>query len=128
MAAKAGEAYVEKMSKEPGAVKTPSGLVYVPIKEGAGDGPTAASQVKVNYEGKTIDGKVFDASAKHGVPASFSLKGVIPCWTEGVQLMKPGGKARLICPAAIAYGDRGAGPDIPPGATLDFEIELLEVK
>jgi FKBP-type peptidyl-prolyl cis-trans isomerase len=125
--AKQGEGYLEKASKEPGAVKTASGLVYVPIKEGTGASPTAASKVKVNYEGKLVDGKVFDASAKHGGPATFPLGGVIPCWTEGLQKLKVGGKARLICPAALAYGDRGAGGEIPPGATLDFEVELLEI-
>jgi FKBP-type peptidyl-prolyl cis-trans isomerase FkpA len=125
--AKQGEGYLEKAAKEPGAVKTASGLVYVPVKEGAGASPTAASKVKVNYEGKLVDGKVFDASAKHGGPATFPLNGVIPCWTEGLQKLKVGGKARLICPAALAYGDRGAGAEIPPGATLDFEVELLEI-
>jgi FKBP-type peptidyl-prolyl cis-trans isomerase len=124
---KKGADYLAKAAKEKGAVKTDSGLVYVPLKEGAGASPAATDKVKVNYEGKLIDGKVFDASAKHGGPASFPLNGVIPCWTEGVQKMKVGGKARLVCPAAIAYGDRGAGSDIPPGATLDFEVELLEI-
>jgi FKBP-type peptidyl-prolyl cis-trans isomerase len=124
---KQGEGYLEKAAKEPGAVKTASGLVYIPVKEGTGKSPTATNTVKVNYEGKLIDGKVFDASAKHGGPATFPLNGVIPCWTEGVQKLKVGGKGRLVCPAAIAYGDRGAGGDIPPGATLDFEVELLEI-
>ncbi len=125
--AKQGEGYVEKASKEKGAVKTASGLIYVPVKEGTGAKPAATDKVKVNYEGKLVDGKVFDASAKHGGPATFPLNGVIPCWTEGLQLVKVGGKARLICPAALAYGDRGAGGDIPPGATLDFSVELLEI-
>ncbi len=125
--AKQGEGYLEKAAKEPGAVKTASGLIFIPIKEGTGASPTVASQVKVNYEGKLVDGKVFDASARHGGPATFPLKGVIPCWTEGVQKLKVGGKARLVCPSALAYGDRGAGAEIPPGATLDFEVELLEI-
>jgi FKBP-type peptidyl-prolyl cis-trans isomerase len=125
--AKQGEGYLEKAAKEPGAVKTASGLVFIPVKEGTGKSPTASNTVKVNYEGKLIDGRVFDASAKHGGPATFPLNGVIPCWTEGVQKLKVGGKARLVCPSAIAYGDRGAGGDIPPGATLDFEVELLEI-
>ncbi len=125
--AKQGEGYLEKAAKEPGAVKTASGLVFIPVKEGSGASPTAASKVKVNYEGKLVDGKVFDASARHGGPATFPLNGVIPCWTEGVQKLKVGGKARLVCPSALAYGDRGAGGEIPPGATLDFEIELLEI-
>jgi FKBP-type peptidyl-prolyl cis-trans isomerase len=124
---KLGEGYMEKAAKEPGAVKTASGLVYIPVKEGTGASPTVASQVKVNYEGKLVDGKVFDASARHGGPATFPLKNVIPCWTEGMQKLKVGGKARLVCPPALAYGDRGAGGEIPPGATLDFEIELLEI-
>jgi FKBP-type peptidyl-prolyl cis-trans isomerase len=126
-AAKAGEAYLEKAAKEPGAVKSASGLVYIPVKEGTGANPAVSDTVKVNYEGRLTDGKVFDASAKHGGPATFPLNGVIPCWTEGVQKMKVGGKARLVCPASIAYGDRGAGGDIPPGSTLDFEVELLEI-
>jgi FKBP-type peptidyl-prolyl cis-trans isomerase len=125
--AKQGEGYLEKAAKEPGAVKTASGLVFVPIKPGTGASPAVTSTVKVNYEGKLVDGKVFDASARHGGPATFPLNGVIPCWTEGVQKLKVGGKARLVCPAALAYGDRGAGAEIPPGATLDFEVELLEI-
>jgi FKBP-type peptidyl-prolyl cis-trans isomerase FkpA len=125
--AKKGGEYLEKAAKEPGAVKTATGLVYVPIKEGSGAAPVPTDTVKVNYKGQLTDGKVFDASERHGGPATFPLNGVIPCWTEGVQKMKVGGKARLVCPSAIAYGDRGAGADIPPGATLDFEVELLEV-
>ncbi len=124
---KQGEAYQEKAAKETGAVKTASGMIFIPVKEGTGESPTATSTVKVNYEGKLIDGKVFDASAKHGGPATFPLNGVIPCWTEGVQKLKVGGKARLVCPPALAYGDRGAGGEIPPGATLDFQVELLEI-
>jgi FKBP-type peptidyl-prolyl cis-trans isomerase len=127
VAQKAGIEYLEKAAKEAGAEKTASGLVFIPIAPGTGKNPAPTDQVKVNYTGKLIDGKVFDASAKHGGPATFPLNGVIPCWTEGVQKLKVGGKARLVCPAAIAYGDRGAGGDIPPGATLDFEVELLEI-
>jgi len=126
-AAKKGVEFLEKAAKEQGAVKTASGLVYIPLKEGTGPSPAASDKVKVNYRGQLTDGKVFDASERHGGPASFPLNGVIPCWTEGVQKMKVGGKARLVCPPAIAYGDRGAGADIPPGATLDFEVELLEI-
>ena len=118
---------LEKAAKEKGAVKTASGLVYVPIKEGTGESPAATAKVKVNYEGKLVDGKVFDASSRHGGPATFPLNGVIPCWTEGMQMLKVGGKARLVCPSALAYGDRGAGGEIPPGATLDFEVELVEI-
>ena len=125
--AKKGEGYLEKALKEPGAVKTASGLIYVPLKEGTGPAPAADSKVKVSYEGKLVDGKVFDASSRHGGSATFPLSGVIPCWTEGMQKLKVGGKARLVCPAALAYGDRGAGADVPPGATLDFQVELLEI-
>jgi FKBP-type peptidyl-prolyl cis-trans isomerase len=125
--AKQGEGYLVKAAQEKGAVKTASGLVFIPLKDGTGASPTPASQVKVNYEGKLVDGKVFDASSRHGGPATFPLNGVIPCWTEGVQKLRVGGKARLVCPAALAYGDRGAGGEIPPGATLDFEIELVEI-
>jgi FKBP-type peptidyl-prolyl cis-trans isomerase len=122
-----GSAYLEKAAKETGAEKTASGLIYIKITEGTGKSPVAADQVKVNYTGKLVDGTVFDASSKHGGPATFPLGGVIPCWTEGVAKMKVGGKARLVCPASIAYGDRGAGGAIPPGAVLDFEVELLEI-
>ena len=124
---KLGEGYLEKAAKEPGAVKTSSGLIYIPLKEGTGASPTTSSKVKVNYEGKLVDGEVFDASARHGGPATFPLNGVIPCWTEGMQKLKIGGKARLVCPPALAYGERGAGGEIPPGSTLDFEVELLEI-
>jgi FKBP-type peptidyl-prolyl cis-trans isomerase FkpA len=116
-----------KAAKEPGAVVTPSGLVFKSIKDGAGASPKATDTVKVHYRGTFPDGKEFDSSYKTGQPAEFPLNGVIKCWTEGVQMMKTGGKARLTCPAAIAYGERGAGGVIPPNATLVFEIELLGV-
>ena len=116
-----------KAAKEPGAAVMPSGLVYKSIKEGSGTSPKATDSVKVNYRGTFPDGKEFDSS-KPGQPAEFALNGVIKCWTEGVQMMKPGGKARLTCPSAIAYGERGAGGGlIPPNATLVFEVELLAV-
>lgn len=114
-------------AKEKGAVVTPSGLVYLSLKDGAGANPTAADTVKVHYKGTLANGKEFDSSYKRGEPAQFPLGGVIPCWTEGVQRMKAGGKARLTCPAAIAYGSRGAGGVIPPDATLQFEVELIEI-
>lgn len=114
-------------AKEPGAVTTPSGLVYRSLKDGAGASPTATDTVKVNYRGTFPDGREFDSSYKRNEPAQFPLGGVIPCWTEGVQRMKVGGKAKLTCPAAIAYGSRGAGGSIPPNATLHFEVELLEI-
>jgi FKBP-type peptidyl-prolyl cis-trans isomerase FkpA len=109
-------------------VKTKSGLVYQSLKDGSGTSPTASDIVKVNYRGTLADGKEFDSSYKRAEPAEFPLNRVIPCWTEGVQMMKPGGKARLTCPPSIAYGPSGAGGVIPPNATLQFEIELLAVK
>ena len=116
-----------KAAKEPGAVVSPSGLVYLSIKEGSGASPKASDTVTVNYRGTFPDGKEFDSSYTTGKPAEFPLSGVIKCWTEGVQLMKVGGKAKLTCPAPIAYGTRGAAGVIPPNATLVFEIELLGV-
>ncbi len=120
--------YVEKAAKEKGAVKTDSGLIYLSLKEGTGAAPAATDKVKVNYRGTLVDGKEFDNSYKRNQPAEFPLNGVIKCWTEGLQKMKVGGKARLVCPPAIAYGDKGAGAAIPPNATLIFEVELLEIK
>jgi FKBP-type peptidyl-prolyl cis-trans isomerase FkpA len=120
--------FLEKAAKEKGAVKTESGLIYTSIKEGSGASPKAADTVKVHYRGTLTDGREFDSSYARNSPAEFPLGGVIKCWTEGVAKMKVGGKAKLVCPAAIAYGDRGAGNMIPPGATLVFEVELLEVK
>ena len=114
-------------AKEAGAVVTPSGLVYRSLKEGSGASPTAADTVKVHYRGTFPDGREFDSSYKRNEAAQFPLGGVIPCWTEGVQKMKVGGKARLTCPASIAYGSRGAGGTIPPNATLHFEVELLDI-
>lgn len=124
---KADEAYIGKVMKEPGAKKTASGMVIVPLKPGTGESPKATDTVKVDYEGKLTDGTVFDSSIKRGQPAEFPLNQVIPCWTEGVQLMKVGETARLICPSAIAYGDQGHPPVIPGGATLDFTVTLLEI-
>ncbi|MGZ5278007.1 MAG: FKBP-type peptidyl-prolyl cis-trans isomerase, partial [Caldimonas sp.] len=109
------------------AVTTPSGLVYTSLREGSGPSPTAADKVKVNYRGTFLDGREFDSSYARNAPATFPLGRVIPCWTEGVQRMKVGGKAQLVCPPQIAYGERGAGNAIPPNATLRFEIELLEI-
>jgi len=112
---------------EKGAVVTPSGLVYRAIEEGKGDSPTPADTVRVHYRGRFPDGREFDSSHSRGQPASFPLNRVIRCWTEGVQRMKVGGKAKLTCPAAIAYGERGAGGVIPPNAILQFEVELLGI-
>ena len=109
-------------------VTTPSGLVYTSVVEGKGASPTAADTVKVHYRGTFPDGTEFDSSYSRNAPATFPLGRVIPCWTEGVQKMKVGGKAQLVCPPAIAYGERGAGNGaIPPNATLRFEVELLEI-
>jgi FKBP-type peptidyl-prolyl cis-trans isomerase FkpA len=127
-AAKKGADYLENAAKESGAVKSPSGLVYVPVKEGTGASPGVTDQVSVLYTGKLVDGTVFDSSAKHGNnPVTFPLNGVIPCWTEGVQKMKVGGKSKLVCPSDLAYGDDGRPPTIKPGATLVFEVELLDI-
>ena len=116
-----------KAAKEPGAQVTPSGLVFRSLKEGTGASPQASDKVRVHYRGTFADGKEFDSSYSRGQPAEFPLDRVIKCWTEGVQLIKVGGKAKLTCPAAIAYGERGAGSVIPPGATLQFEVELLGI-
>jgi FKBP-type peptidyl-prolyl cis-trans isomerase FkpA len=122
----AGAAYQTKCAAEPGAVKTESGLIYREVKPGTGASPKATDTVKVNYRGTLVNGTEFDSSYKRNEPAQFPLNGVIKCWTEGVQKMKVGGKAILVCPADIAYGDQGR-PGIPGGATLTFEIELLEI-
>ena len=123
----AGNAFLAKATAEAGAKKTASGAIVKTLKEGTGASPTAADTVKVHYHGTLSDGTVFDSSVKRGEPATFPLGGVIKCWTEGVQQMKVGGKSRLTCPASVAYGDRGAPPVIKPGATLVFEVELLDV-
>ena len=114
-------------AKEPGAVVTSSGLVYRSLKDGTGASPKETDTVKVHYRGTFPDGKEFDSSFKRNEPATFPLNRVIKCWTEGVQKMKVGGKAKLTCPASIAYGERGAGGVIPPNATLLFEVELLDI-
>jgi FKBP-type peptidyl-prolyl cis-trans isomerase FkpA len=121
------KSFQEAAAKEPNAVKETSGLIYVPIKEGTGDSPKPTDTVKVHYEGKLTDGTVFDSSIQRGTPAEFPLNGVVPCWTEGLQKMKVGGKAKLVCPSSIAYGDQGRPPKIPGGATLVFQVELLEI-
>ena len=125
--AAAAKEFVDKAAKEKGAVKTGSGLIYLSLKEGSGASPATTDKVKVHYRGTLIDGKEFDSSYKRGQPTEFPLNGVIACWTEALQMMKPGGKAKLICPPDIAYGKNGTGI-IPPNATLVFEVELLEVK
>jgi FKBP-type peptidyl-prolyl cis-trans isomerase FkpA len=127
MQAAADKDFLEKAAKEPGAITTASGMIYVALSEGMGESPKAADVVKVNYRGTLVDGTEFDSSYKLGKPLEFKLDNVIKCWTEGLQKMKPGGKAKLVCPAQLAYGDAGAGK-IQPGATLAFEVELLEVR
>ena len=114
-------------AKEPNAVSTASGMVYRSLKDGTGASPKASDTVKVHYRGTLPDGKEFDSSYKRNEAIEFPLSRVIPCWTEGVPLMKVGGKAKLTCPPATAYGDRGAGNVIPPKATLLFEVELLAI-
>ena len=121
--AAASAAYLEKAAAEPGAVRTPSGLIYRELRAGTGTSPVATDTVKVNYRGTLVDGKKFDSN--DGI--QFPLNHVIPCWTEGVQKMKVGGKSQLVCPASIGYGESGSPPDIPGGATLVFEIELLGI-
>lgn len=115
---------IDKAAKEEGAVKTSSGMVYIPIKEGNGKSPKISDKVVVNYRGTLTGGSEFDK----GKSITFPLSGVIPCWTLGLQYMKVGGKARLVCPPEQAYGSKGAGILVPPNATLMFEVELLDLK
>jgi len=122
-----GAAFLTKVAAEAGATKLPSGVIVTTIKEGTGPNPTPADTVKVHYHGTLVNGKVFDSSVDRKEPATFPLGGVIPCWTEGVQQIKVGGKAKLVCPSEAAYGDRGAPPDIAPNSVLIFEVELLEI-
>jgi FKBP-type peptidyl-prolyl cis-trans isomerase FkpA len=124
---KAGADFLTKAAAEAGATKTASGIVVKTITPGTGASPTATDEVKVHYEGTLVNGKVFDSSIKRGEPATFPLNGVIPCWTEAVQLMKVGGKARVVCPSELAYGERGSPPQIRPGSTLIFQVELLDI-
>lgn len=108
-------------------MRTPSGLIYRELRAGSGGSPRASDAVTVNYRGTLVDGTEFDSSYKRNEPATFPLGQVIPCWTEGVQKMKVGGKSQLVCPASIAYGEQGSPPTIPGGATLIFEVELLRI-
>ena len=126
--AMAQNAVTAAAAKEEGAVVTPSGLVYRSLKDGNGASPTASDKVTVHYKGTFPDGREFDSSYKRGQPIDFPLNRVIACWTEGVQRMKVGGKAKLTCPPEIAYGSRGAGSAVPPNATLLFEVELLGIQ
>jgi FKBP-type peptidyl-prolyl cis-trans isomerase len=119
--------FLDKAAAEPGAKKTASGLIITEITPGTGPNPKETDKVKVNYKGTLTDGTEFDSSYKRNEPATFPLKGVIKCWTEGLQLMKVGGKSRLVCPSDIAYGNSGRPPLIKPGAPLVFEVELIEI-
>ena len=124
----AGEAFLAENGKKEGVVTLPSGLQYQVLKEGNGKKPSATDQVVCHYEGTLIDGTVFDSSYQRNQPATFGLNQVIPGWTEGVQLMQEGAKYRFFIPYKLAYGERGAGAQIPPFATLVFDVELIEVK
>jgi FKBP-type peptidyl-prolyl cis-trans isomerase len=126
-AARAGPAFLEKAARAPGAERTASGLVFSSLAPGTGASPSATDTVKVHYRGTLTDGQEFDSSLSRGQPAEFPLNRVIACWTEGVQKMKVGGKARLVCPPSIAYGERGSPPRVPGNAVLVFEVELLEI-
>jgi peptidylprolyl isomerase len=124
----AGTEFMENNKTAKGVKTTDSGLQYLVLQEGTGSKhPLATDRVKVHYEGKLLDGSVFDSSVKRGQPISFGLNRVIKGWTEGVQLMVIGEKTRFFIPASLAYGDKGAGSDIPGGATLVFEVELLDI-
>jgi len=122
-----GKAYLAKAAAAAGATRSPSGIVITSLKAGTGAAPKASDEVKVHYEGKLVDGTIFDSSIKRGEPATFPLNGVISCWTEAVQTMKVGGKSRIVCPPETAYGERGSPPRIAGGSTLVFEVELLEI-
>lgn len=124
---KVGAAYLSKASALPHARTTSSGLVFIPMQAGSGPSPKIGDQVRVQYTGRLADGTVFDSSSQHGGAVNFPLGHVIPCWDEGLQLMKVGSSARIVCPAKLAYGDRGVGDVIKPGATLDFEVHLLGI-
>jgi FKBP-type peptidyl-prolyl cis-trans isomerase FklB len=126
-AKKQGELFLSENKSKPGVITTASGLQYIVLKDGTGPKPTATDKVKCNYEGKLIDGAIFDSSLKQGHPIEFAVNGVIRGWTEALQLMNTGSKWRLFIPSDLAYGDQQMGPDIKPGSTLIFEVELLEV-
>ena len=123
----AGNAYRAENAKKPGVQTTATGLQYKVVKAGTGRTPTASDTVTVNYRGTLVDGTEFDSSYKRGEPATFPVAGVIPGWTEALQLMKEGEQVQLVIPPDLAYGERGAGGVIPPGATLVFDVELISV-
>lgn len=122
-----GKTFLEANGKKAGIVTTKSGLQYQVLTEGSGRSPKATDKVRCHYEGTLIDGSVFDSSYKRGEPADFPLNGVIPGWTEGLQLMKEGAKYRFFIPYLLGYGERGAGSSIPPYSTLIFDVELIKV-
>ncbi len=126
--AAANKGFLEQAAREKGALKTDSGLIYQSLVEGTGSSPRPDDTIKANYRSTFPDGKEFDSSAKRGKPMEAKVDSLIKCLEEGIQKMKPGGKARMVCPPDIAYGDVGAGDAVPPGATLVFEVELLEVR
>jgi len=128
VAKKEGQAFADKVAGEQGATKTPSGIVIRTITPGTGASPAETDMVKVHYEGKLIDGTIFDSSVQRGEPAEFPLTGVVPCWREALQKMKKGEKAQVVCPSEVAYGERGSPPAIGPGATLSFEVELIDFR
>ena len=123
----AGEKFLATAAAAAGATRSASGVVTTPLEAGAGAQPKATDNVKVHYEGRLIDGTVFDSSLQRGEPATFPLNQVIPCWTEALQQVKVGGRVRVACPSSVAYGDEGRPPVIPPGATLVFDVQLLEI-
>ena len=120
-------AYAERIAAEPGTLRQPSGFFYRELKAGAGASPAPGQKVLLRYTGTLVDGTVFDSSTREGRPVVFDLSNVIPCFKEGILLMKTGGRARLVCPAALAYGDVGLPPRIRPGATLVFDVELVDL-
>jgi FKBP-type peptidyl-prolyl cis-trans isomerase FkpA len=124
----AGQTYRSQASAAKGATTTPSGLIMTTLQAGSGPSPTPDDSVKVQYEGRLIDGTVFDSSKQHGQPMTFKVSGVVPCWSEALQHMSVGAKAKLVCPPELAYGDRGSPPQIPGGSTLVFDVELMAVE
>jgi FKBP-type peptidyl-prolyl cis-trans isomerase FkpA/FKBP-type peptidyl-prolyl cis-trans isomerase FklB len=123
----AGKDFRAKAATDKDTETTSTGIVITTLSAGTGAAPTASDQVKVHYEGKLIDGTIFDSSIQRGEPMTFKLSAVVPCWTEALQHMKVSGKSRIICPSDVAYGDRGSPPKIPGGATLVFNVELLDI-
>ena len=124
---KKSQDYLDKAAKEPGAKVSPSGLIFLELRAGEGPIPASTDTIKAHYEGKLMDGTVFDSSYARGAPIEFAVTGVIPCWTEALLKMRVGGKARVVCPSKIGYGDGGNPPRIPGGAALDFQVELMEI-